>query len=155
MSGVPKHPSKVKLPMAANLPAVARAPRALYVDDGSIQNRCPVWRFADLDPHWPQAATELSIDQFRDLHTKLGAYETQKLSEIWHPGSQCHMYLVNDLPDAAFARLSELDRDDETAIHTLRVTGRFRVLGILREHIFYVLWIDPDHEIWPSKKKHT
>lgn len=154
-SDIPKHPSKQPRTARGGAPLVERTPRALNNTHEDIQQRCPSWRFADLDAEWPSGVASLDVKNFRDLHAKLGALETQKLCEIWANGAHNHEYAVEDLPRPTLRRLEEICRDDETALHSLRLNGRFRVIGVLREHIFYVLWIDPEHEVWPSKPKHT
>lgn len=154
-SGVPKAD---KRPRTANgVPPASRVPRSLDIAHSDVWERCPVWRFGDLDADWPSGATGLDTGQLRDLYQKLGAYETQRLKEIWSPGvdNGCHHYDVADLPASAAARLTDQQRDDETRLYSLRLNGRYRVVGILRENVFFVLWLDPKHEVWPSKKRHT
>ncbi len=48
-----------------------------------------------------------------------------------------------------------MEKDDATLLHSLRLNGAYRVWGILRENVYYVLWLDPEHEVWPSHLKHT
>lgn len=38
---------------------------------------------------------------------------------------------------------------------TIRELFTRRLYGFLLGHVFHVVWWDPDHEIWPSKLKHT
>lgn len=134
----------------------AKAPTSLGIDHTEAWHRRPVWRFGDLDTEAPPAIGSLSVNDFRELHEKLGKYETQTCAEIWgQHDNGCKKYEVDGAHDNISARLTELERDDETAVHTLRVNGKYRIYGILRQHIFYVLWIDRQHEMWPSAKKHT
>ncbi|MGL5829366.1 MAG: hypothetical protein ACRC0L_07335 [Angustibacter sp.] len=94
--------------------------------------------------------------KYQALLAKLAGYATQTISEIWGPASNgCHPYSVGDLPAQTLGRLGLLNHDDELELYSLRVDGRFRVIGFLREHIYYILWLDPLHEVWPSKKKST
>ena len=30
-----------------------------------------------------------------------------------------------------------------------------QLYGFLVDNVFHMLWWDPEHEIWPSRKKHT
>ena len=32
-------------------------------------------------------------------------------------------------------------------IYEFRIDGKFRVMGYLFKHIFYIVWLDPDHEL--------
>jgi len=87
---------------------------------------------------------------------KLGSYETMTVGELFQPGSRHgKTYPVGDMPAGGPERLLEIDRDDETEISRVLLTSKSRLYGFLREHIFYVLWYDPKHEVWPSRKKHT
>lgn len=115
-----------------------------------------VWRFGDLDMEFPPAAKKLSAKQFFDLHDKLGAYETQTVSEVFGPADNgCKTYAAENLPTHTGKRLLAIRKDDETELHCLRLTGKYRVHGLLRENVYYVLWIDPEHEVWPSTLRNT
>lgn len=104
----------------------------------------------------PSSVGDLTVANFLELHEKLGQYETQTCAEIWGQyDNGCKKYEVEAAHENIMKRLVELERDDETAVHTLRVNGKYRIYGILREHIFYVLWIDREHEMYPSQLKHT
>ena len=90
------------------------------------------------------------------MHTKLGAYETQTIGEIWGSSDNgCHRYDVEEAHENIVERLVERQLDDETAVHSLRVAGKYRVHGILRENVFHILWIDHEHKMWPVEKQHT
>ena len=97
----------------------------------------------------------MTVAQLRELHAKLAQYESQKIGEIWAPNTNNHVYSLDELPSATYKRLAEIQHDDEDAIYTLRLGGKYRVAGVLHKHVFYVLWIDPQHEVWPSTKKLT
>ncbi|MBQ1167023.1 hypothetical protein KBZ21_54410, partial [Streptomyces sp. A73] len=42
-----------------------------------------------------------------------------------------------------------------TKIWKLRIGGAGRLWGFLVGHVFHIIWRDPDHQVWPSKKKNT
>jgi hypothetical protein len=153
---VPKHPSKRKEPRAATSPLAEKQARSLHVSTPDVMQRRPVWRFADLDIDGPPESGSLTADDFREMHSTLASYESQTLLEIWgQQNNGCKRYELDSAHENIIKRLEELERDDETALHTLRVQGAYRIYGVLREHIFYVLWIDHRHHMWPSVKKHT
>lgn len=138
------------------MPTSVRQPRSLRIDDDDPKRRAVVYRFGDLDRDFPPASVDMTTEQFEELHVKLAGYESQTVNEIWGPQTNgCHMYEVEELPDPSAKRLTECERDDATRLHSLRVNGKYRVIGILRANIYYLLWIDPEHEVWPSQKRNT
>lgn len=118
--------------------------------------RQPVWSFADMDPDGSWSICSCSAEHISDVFKKLRSYESQRIGEIFRQGAEHgKAYEVEDLPRPAQDRLMELDKDDETQVHRLRLTGERRLYGIMREHVFHVLWWDPEHQVFPSKLKHT
>lgn len=132
-----------------------RAP-ALDFNHDEVNNRKLVWRLAWLDEGGPWAPTRIEPAQMAVLMRKMVAYESMTIGEIFAPGSEHgKAYDVSELPSAASKRISEIKRDDEALIHRLRCSAKRRLYGILREHVFHVLWWDPEHTVWPSKKRNT
>lgn len=130
--------------------------RSLDLDAEDIKDRRPVWRFADLDDDGPWSLSACEHSQLRDIFAKLKDFERMTIGEIFKPGSEHgKTYEVESLPKQARSRLIEIERDDETELARLRFAGRRRFYGVLREHVFHVLWWDPEHTVVPSKKKHT
>ncbi|MDX1890113.1 hypothetical protein [Mycolicibacterium sp. 050158] len=81
------------------------------------------------------------------------------VAELFAPGSEeGKRYPAQELPNVdAISRLVELELDDQTEIARLRISGKRRLYGFLAEggQDFYVLWWDPNHEIWPSTPRNT
>jgi hypothetical protein len=38
---------------------------------------------------------------------------------------------------------------------SMHIQGKECVIGFFEEYVFHVVFLDMDHEFWPSKKKHT
>ena len=38
---------------------------------------------------------------------------------------------------------------------TIHINGKIRICGYLEENIFYIVFLDKDHQFWITKKKHT
>jgi hypothetical protein len=85
---------------------------------------------------------------------RLKSLESMTWEEIDGP-TGCHGVETWKLGKAARDRLTEIRQDDAAQLFSLRVTGRRRVWGILDEHVFRVLWWDPEHQVYPVEKKHT
>ncbi|HJQ01144.1 MAG TPA: hypothetical protein VJ851_06065 [Jatrophihabitans sp.] len=54
-------------------------------------------------------------------------------------------------PDAQ-RRAQERYPDDHDRIHSLHLTGAKRLWGIQNQNEFSVIWWDPDHDVWPTKR---
>lgn len=85
---------------------------------------------------------------------RLKSFESMTWAEIDGPTGG-HGVETRRISRAARHRLTEIQQDDAEVLFSLRVTGRRRVWGILDEHVFKVLWWDPEHEVYPVEKRHT
>ncbi|WP_144016774.1 hypothetical protein [Beutenbergia cavernae] len=133
---------------------MAKTPRALDVDHAEVLSRRMVWRFADLDDdgRWSLSAAQPSA--MRDVLSKMRSFETMLLGELFR-GEHGKRYPIEVLCSDAQRRLEELEKDDETEVVRLRCGGKERLYGLLRDHVFHVLWWDPEHEVCPSVLRNT
>ena len=115
------------------------------------------WRFTHLDREGPWGLAHLSHEQVQALIGDMVKFENQTINELFYQGEwpgKCHD--VAELPNrAALERLDALGIPDMTKIWKLRIGGAGRLWGFLAGHVFHIVWWDPDHQVWPSKKKHT
>ena len=91
----------------------------------------------------------------RTICEKLKGYQRRTWGDIYRDRSRDHPSNVNNLSKVAQKRLKDLKQDDIDQLWRFRFTGEQRIWGIKRGHIFHVLWWDPQHKVYPSKKKHT
>ena len=81
-------------------------------------------------------------------------FEKKKWSEILgHDHYQNHKIHVSGIAKEAQKRLKELGHDDQEELVSLRLTGKQRLWAIEIEGKAFLLWWDPNHEIYPSPKK--
>jgi hypothetical protein len=85
---------------------------------------------------------------------KMKSFESMTWEQIDGPTGS-HGVEVGQLSRTAQQRLIQIRQDDVDQLFSLRITGRRRVWGIMDEHVFRVLWWDPEHQICPSPRKHT
>jgi hypothetical protein len=148
-------PARGKTPVLAAVDEVVKQP-VLNVDDPEVLSRRLVWRFNEVDKAGPWPPAHIGPSEFGDLLEKMASFESMTVGAIFAPGVDYgKKYQVENLPAQALARLVEIEKDDETEVSRLRLSGKRRLYGFLREHVFHVLWWDPQHEVYPSAKKHT
>jgi hypothetical protein len=113
------------------------------------------WRFCHVDHEGPWAFDGVGPETMRLIMGKLASFETMTRAEAFcgHPGKD---YDVADIPTPeALLRLEMLGIGDMTRIARLQLTGQQRLYGFLVNAVFHIVWWDPEHQIWPSKKKNT
>lgn len=106
----------------------------------------------DIEGPWPLSAA--TPEELNRILQAVAQVETMTPLEAFkgYPGKD---YKTAELPSKeARDRLLVLQRDDQD-IACLRLSGSGRLWGFRRGRCFHVLWWDPYHDVWPSKKKHT
>ena len=84
-------------------------------------------------------------------------YETRTIGELRSGRNADFKSYPNfaDCPNKeAVARLASL-YDAPDSIARFRLNGTKRLYGFLVDNEFHLLWWDPNHKVWPSKKRHT
>lgn len=143
-----------KKPVIALAPPSGKRPR-FNVNDPTIDAaRRPCWRIQYVDKGGPFAWTKIEPG---DLLTVLGAlanYETMNWTDI-EARKSCHKMPTASVSKEARQRLDEIELDDVEDLYQLQVNNRFRVFGMRDRNIFYVLWWDPEHQVYPTQKRNT
>ena len=135
-----------------------RAKRAPDINwhESDFNDRQLVWRFSEVDVQWEHLTNTLDNRAILTIIGKLRSFESMRLGELFQPGSDhAKKYEVANIPPHALRRLQEISRDDEDELVRLRLSNKGRLYGIMRGHVFNVLWWDPHHKVWPSTKKNT
>ncbi|WPW29276.1 hypothetical protein P6B95_19070 [Streptomyces atratus] len=114
------------------------------------------WRFTYVDHDGRWGFDRMAAATLCEVLTKLAACESMTLNELRTTRRFFKEYdLPGGLSKEAVVRLGELGFGDATALHRLEFTGKQRLYGFLLGNVFHVLWWDPEHEVYPSKLKHT
>jgi hypothetical protein len=126
-------------------PKVASDPQAYY-------HRSPSWRFTRAEMVDPFGWHEITNDELHDVRVKLIEFERRTWAEILVADeANNHGIKTYKLCLEARQRLKELNiAVDE--VHSLRLTAKNRVFGIMDNGVFEVLWWDPEHQICPVRK---
>lgn len=131
-------------------PSVKKKPR-LDPNIKSTINENPVWQANCIDLEGPWGWKDIKYGFFFDeLLPKIQNFEKMTWAEIL--GRNNHEVNVWQIGKNAQKRLRELKLDDVERLVSLRLTGPQRVWGIKFKNIFKILWWDPKHKVYPSKK---
>ncbi len=96
-----------------------------------------------------------SEESFRKVALHLKDYSSRTWKQIIQNKKRDHPVNVSELIRKAQQRLEDLNLGDHDLLWRFRFDGRKRIWGIKHEHVFRVLWWDPQHRICPSQKSHT
>jgi len=135
---------------ALSLPSDGKTPRAA---DLNVEELKPIWSFKIMDTDGPFSWRRLYGKNVGLVLDRLKHLETMSWAEI--TGEDNHFIGRDRCSQGARDRLNEIHLEDIDSIYSLHVTGRQRVIGIRDRHILQILWYDPEHQVCPSKKKHT
>ena len=120
----------------------------------------PTWIFSKFDVYSKRWGMGIFEENFNFIFDKLKSFESMS----WHTikkqthdkgVSSHHGIKIESLSKDAKDRLEEIKMDDLVEVFSLRITNTFRIIGIKDGRCFGFLWIDPNHEVCPSLKKHT
>lgn len=118
--------------------------------------RKPAWRLTNLEMEGPYGWGKVDRDTLDYIRGKLRNFESMSLIEIFIKArKQNHSAKVHLIALEAQKRLQELRLYDVDRIHCLRFSGKQRVGGFITENVVNLLWWDPEHQVFPSAKKHT
>lgn len=147
-------PKQVAAPVVPNRKAAPSTARAALPDAATSAKRI-CWRFTHVDHGGPWGFGQVTPGTLCWILECLGRFETMTTDEIFHNGGHPGKdYDVADLPTKqARTRLEHIGLADQTKIWRLRLNGPSRLYGFLDGNVFHVVWWDPEHRIWPSKKR--
>lgn len=141
-------------------PQKAKAKKKVQIAQSSdgerYKDRRILWSFAEHDRGGEFSLRDATSEDVREILMKLEDFSSMTLGEFVRHGSEhCKRYDVAAIEKFARDRLVALKKDDETHICRLRFSGEKRLYGFLRKEVFNIVWWDPDHRIYPSKKRNT
>lgn len=114
----------------------------------------PAWQFSTVDIEGPWGWDKIIAESFMsEIIPKMKHFESMTWREILGPTS--HEVYVSQIGSSAQKRLEALKLDDVEKLVSLRFSGQQRLWGIKSDNILKLLWWDPEHEVYPSHKKHT
>lgn len=121
-----------------------------------------IWRF-DMIDRVGKFAFDLRRNDFMhyEVMEKMIAYSNMTWQEIGRQthdqGKSKHHFLpIESLSKEAIDRFEAMQLEEYSdSIFSFSLQNKLRIVGIRENEHFHVLWYDPEHEVCPSKKKHT
>lgn len=132
-------------------PKIIENPQSFFGDH-------PVWSFKWMDNDYEKWGLSHSSDLLNDVICKLKDNEGMTWGEIIKAaggrssGTNSHFENVSELIPEAQKRWRELRHDEYDRVFSLRLKSLHRLYGILEDGVFYIVWYDQNHEIYPSGK---
>ncbi len=129
-------------------------------EHASFDSYSPTWLFSIFDASSEKWGMSVFQNKVAIILDKFKSFETMTWNEIKkqkhdnNKGSN-HFIAIDKLSKQAQDRLIEINMDDVPNVFSLRLSNKFRLLGIMKGSSFQLLWVDPEHEVCPSSKKHT
>lgn len=118
------------------------------------QNKRLVWKVSKIDDNSRWGWDQITCPDFlRNIWDKMHDFETMTWSEIL--GRNHHAIAVTDIRKSAQKRLQELGHDDQEELVSFRLTGSQRLWAIRSDEEAFLLWWDPNHEVYPSRMRNT
>lgn len=123
----------------------------------SILKLKPSWRFGlmDITGQWGWGNVE-SKEKLLKITDKLKVFEAMTWEEIGKKG------VSHPMPKDRITRYAQkclsgkrIDADELETLYSLRLSSRERVWGIREREVFYFLWWDPEHSVYPVEPRNT
>jgi hypothetical protein len=143
--------AKKKPLLGAPVHPLAKVPRLAERPD--VQGAKFCWRVTDIDWDGPWGWSQASCRQLLDdVLPRLHDLESMTWGQVDGPTGSHYVEATAIVPEAR-RRLTEIGKDEQARLFSLRITGRIRLWGIRDIAVLRVLWWDPEHSVCPSLKK--
>lgn len=121
-------------------------------EDSSAYEKPFRFRFNRVDVEGDWCLSGIEAGDHKELIRFMGEIETMKVKEVIPSRCKREDVAGSSVNQDAKKRAQTVFRDDHDRIHVLHVSGRKRLWGLQFENEFSVIWWDPNHEIWPTKR---
>lgn len=141
-----------KKPASRFQPSTQKIPAHLepYQDDKSI-----FWSFSSFDANIAFPGKNKPGCTFVEIAQAIKSIEMRTWNDILSHEDRDHEIEIYNIASFAQKRLQELSLDDVDGLWSFHLNGKIRLWGIKNQSLIRVIWLDPNHLICPSHKKHT
>lgn len=111
------------------------------------------FRFNRVDLEGPWCLSKITREDHVALIKFMAATEAKTVAEVFdgHVGKDEDVAAGSPNADA-MARARQIYPEESERMASLHVSGKHRVWGLRHDPEFAVIWWDPEHEIWPTKR---
>ena len=130
------------------------APKRAFDSKANHLSEIIRFRFDQIDSGSPWDLEKIGQGDLSELLTFLRSISHSTIGELFHGNGPGKHYtdLHSGMSAPALRRLVEL-YSGQDYVHRLRLSGKKRLFGILVGSEFSILWWDPEHDVWPSKRR--
>lgn len=140
-----------KKPKHAAIPRPVKKP-AVHAEPADPKTVNPLWSFREFDDYGEWSSGQQRPAPFRKIAGKLKSFEHMTVSMV---RSNSHKHRVQGFCPDAQERLRQLRREDYGELWSLHLTGKQRLWGVWDRNTFSVIWWDPEHKVYPVKRRGT
>jgi len=141
-----------------------KVPRSIIINPNSFYDEVPVWSFKFSDFEHYKWGINANSDLLSEVVLKLKEFERMRWKEILITTSgrknntRNHFIPLTSLVAEAQKRFYDLNLSEifGDQICSLALMGKLRLFGFVDENgVFYLIWIDKEHEVYPVYKKYS
>lgn len=128
----------------------------------SYYNTNPIWSFSKCDFDHEEWGINRNAGDLLKVIKKLNVFESMTWGQIYSDTSgrknapKNNDKSINTICREAQKSLLNLNLDNlDDTITSLTIDGSTRLWGIRDNATFYIIWIDPNHSVYPVEKSHT
>jgi hypothetical protein len=147
-----------------NFPSISTNPKHLKNPE-SIMQELLKWEYKnpDIEGVWRWGIERKQLnDDFSEISTFLNSLTSNKWFEVlsFTTGGEnrhyCNHYQeITTIDHDAIKRWKDIGLEEYDTAFRFRLSSKKRIWGYKQKGIFYLVWWDPTHEIYPVEKKHT
>jgi hypothetical protein len=118
-------------------------------------NLAPIsWHFSCIDTDGPWSFKNIDSNMlWNQIVPKIKAFEGKSWTQIFQTGRDHPIEIAKIIPEAQMRFEKQFGALDADQLVSLHIDGLKRIWGLKEGSIFKVLWWDPNHDIYPSRKK--
>lgn len=158
---MPKNKQKKKPTSKVKIKAQKKPRTDSAISPESSHHKKPAWKLAKMDFGGDWGFNKINrASILRELHRKLRNFEGMTWAEIeratGRSGKLNHSIRIDRLKTSVQNRLRELRLlEEHDYLYSLHFDATGRLWGIKDNEIFYILWWDQDHTVYPVTKRYT